>query len=246
MQDFTIGAHWGPRPEEPDQIALRIRALLAELRPITPEFERWYQVIADDNMPELDDSETWLASVVAADVCTGDLGEPLPLLGYFSRTTNDPVVFSQRVGGVTIMIEAGSHRMFNGVTLRSSSERDLPPSLLAYPVVKRTVLALSHTFESSWSSAGPYCLCEGMVMSRYKQGPIITPCWMIHLSSPLAQRITPPSDVVSERLDDGSLFLSVTDEPFSPDNPAHVDGARRLFAILDTLQEKKPREQWRF
>ncbi len=82
-------------------------------------------------------------------------------------------------------------------------------------------------------------------MSDYKDDPIITPCWMIHLSPRLARRITPPADVVSERLADGSLFLAATDEDFSPDNPAHVAAAHRLFAVLDTLQEKKPPEQWR-
>ena len=62
----------------------------------------------------------------------------------------------------------------------------------------------------------------------------------------IARRITPPADVVSERFDDGSLFLSATDQTFNPDNLAHVEGAHRLFAVLDTLQEKKPREEWRF
>ena len=74
----------------------------------------------------------------------------------------------------------------------------------------------------------------------------MTPCWMIHLSPQMAQRITPPTDVVSERFDDGSLFLAVTDAQFHPANLAHVEGAHRLFAVLDTLQEKKPREEWRF
>ena len=76
-----------------------------------------------------------------------------------------------------------------------------------------------------------------------QRGP---PCWMIHLSPPLAQRITPPPDVISERFSDGSLFLSATDETFDPDNLRHVEAAHRLFAVLDTLQEKLPPEQWRY
>ena len=155
MEDFNICALWGPRPEQPEQIAQRIRSLLAELRPITPEFARWYQVIADDNVPELDETETWLASVVASDVCRGDLGEPIPYLGYFPVTTNNPSVFSKCVGDVGIATKAGSHMMFNSVDLRSCNGLDLPPALVTYPIVRKTVLALSRAFEPLCPRPGP-------------------------------------------------------------------------------------------
>ena len=104
----------------------------------------------------------------------------------------------------------------------------------ATPVFFRPEGAETQVIEEKWRSFGSNETEEER-----------TPCWMIHLSAPLAQRITPPSDVISERLADGSLFLSVTDESFDPDNPRHVESAHRLFGVLDTIQEKKPPEQWR-
>ena len=68
---------------------------------------------------------------------------------------------------------------------------------------------------------------------------------MVHLSPPLAARITPSRDVTCERFADGSLFMAVTEQTFDLDNAEHVAAAHRLFAVLDTLQEKLPPEQWR-
>ncbi len=66
MKNFQISAAWGSRPEQPEEVAQRLRCLLNYLRPITPSYEHWYQVINEDNVPELDDNENWLDSVVAA------------------------------------------------------------------------------------------------------------------------------------------------------------------------------------
>ena len=208
-----------------------------------PQYARWYQVITEDNVPELDETENWLVSAVAARVITDDLGAPAP--GYFLVTTNSPPTAPPRVTDVNIDTLAGGGSV-NASTLHARHDLQWDPALVTYPVVRQTVLAFSRAFEPLWCDAGPWSLSKGMHMSDYKQGPVLTPCWMIHLSPPLAQRITPPpTDVISERFADGSLFLSVTDQTFDPDDPKHLDAAHRLFAILDTLKEKKQPHQWR-
>ena len=245
MRHFSIQASWKARPETPEQVARCLKALLAMLRPITPKFEHWYQVIGEGNVPELDETENWLTEVAAAGVCTGDLGEPIPSLGYFLTTLNGPPKMPKAPGDVALHTHAGSTSV-NSVQLLSSHQLDWDPTLVSYPVVKQTVLAFSRAFEPNWCEAAPFSLWQDMVMSRYKEGPVITRCWMIHLSPPLARRVDPPQDVISERYADGSLFLAVTDETFDPDNAEHVAAAHRLFTVLDTLQEKLPPEQWRY
>lgn len=244
MKDLSITAPWRSRPETPDQIACRLKALLELLRPITPHFERWYYCLSEDNVPELKQTENWLVGAIAAGVCTDDLGAPVPTFGYFSLMENLPEPDLSRDDFVWLDLHAGSTFM-NGISLRDTHEMDWPPDLVAYPVVKQTVLAFSEAFEPLWSEAGPFCLWKDFPRQRYKQGPIMLPCWMIHLPPPLAQRVTPPSDLVSERYADGSLFLAATDETFDPENDVHVAAAHRLFAFIDPLQEKLPREQWR-
>ena len=195
-------------------------------------------------MPELADTENWLTEAVAADVCTGDLGEPIPYLGYLSTTLNRPTRLPAWPSDVALSTTVGSS-FRNSLQLHPTYQLDCDQTLVSYPVVKQTALAISRAFEPLWCEAGPFILWQDMVMSRYKESPIITPCWMIHLSPPLAQLVTPPPDGISERFDDGSLFLAVTDATFDPDNAEHVAAAHRLFAVIDPLQEKLPPEQWR-
>lgn len=244
MNPFSIRAAWGPRSETPAQVAKRLDDLLSLLRPVAPALRRWYQVISEDDLPELDAGAEWLVNAVAASVCTGDLGEPAPALGYLPITLNRRPTDQPRADDVYVHMACGS-KHGNWAALRPARFQDLDPALLTFPIFRQTVLAFSKAFEPEFCEAGPFSLWQDMKMSHYARDPVITPCWMIHLSPPLARRITLPSDVVSERFADGSLFLSVTDQRFDPDDSSHVAAAHRLFAVVDTLQEKLPPEKRR-
>ena len=74
MKNFSVSAPWRSRPETPDQIACRLKALLARLRPITPHFRRWFYNLAEDNIPGLTDAENWLVSGSKRGVWTLDSG----------------------------------------------------------------------------------------------------------------------------------------------------------------------------
>ena len=244
MKNFSISAPWRSRPETPDQLAHRLKSLLARLRPVTPHFRRWFYSLAADKIPELTDAENWLISGIAADVCTDDLGAPAPALGFLPLLLNTPQVDVDRNDHLWLHMTAGS-TFINDVAIRQPQGLAWHPDLVTFPVVKQTMLEISESFEPLWSDAGPLCLWKDMPRQHYKQGPVMMPCWMIHLPQPLARRVTPLPGLVSERYDDGSLFLAATDETFDPDNAEHIAAADRLFALIDPLQEKLPREQWR-
>lgn len=244
MEEFDISSCWRTRVESAEQVSRRLRLLIEQLRPIAEPFRRWYQVIREDNIPELHDDDKWLVGAVAARINTDDLGAPIPDGGYFLSTMNALPLDIPAPDQVSLDIHAGG-RFINYADMRPLRNQEMTPVLLSYRVFRQIMLAISRAFEPLWCSAGVFSLWKDMVPSRYKEGPIIAPCWMIHLSPTLAQRIAPPPDVISERFEDGSLFLAVTDETFDPDNPRHVAAAHRLFAVLDTLQEKLPPEQWR-
>lgn len=237
MNTISIYSRWKARPETPVQIADRLESLVAKLRPITPAFRRWYQVISEDNIPEIEPRCTWLVNAVAASVCTGDLGEPAPALGYLPITVNAlPGV--DRSDDVYLKMVCASTNV-DEVALHPTRFQELDPAIFTYSVFKQAVLAISEAFAPDFCQAGHFSLWKDMKTSDYVGRPIIMPCWMVYLSPPLARRITPPPDVVSERFADGSLFMAVTDQRFDPDDARHVAAAHRMFAVIDALQEKK-------
>ena len=96
------------------------------------------------------------------------------------------------------------------------------------------MLAVYDVFAPDYVYAAPSDLKDRATVHR--ENSLLPRCWMIKLSPPLAKSVVPPASVISEIGDDGSLFMSATDQTFVTANPAHVAGARAIEDVLDPLE----------
>jgi len=60
--------------------------------------------------------------------------------------------------------------------------------------------------------------------------------WLTYLPADLVSKVTLPADLDVERLDDGSVIVSLCEEPFTIDNPVHMARARALEAAIRPIQ----------
>jgi len=60
--------------------------------------------------------------------------------------------------------------------------------------------------------------------------------WLTYLPADLAAKVTIPSEIGVERLEDGGLIATLCEEPFTVDNPVHMARARALEAAIRPVQ----------
>ncbi len=60
--------------------------------------------------------------------------------------------------------------------------------------------------------------------------------WMTYLTMPLSGGIVPPDGITAERFPDGSLLVTLCDEPCDPDNLLHMALAEAMYRAMRPIQ----------
>jgi hypothetical protein len=79
------------------------------------------------------------------------------------------------------------------------------------------------------------CATSRQLSQFDKSDSYFPPAWIQYLCPWLAEKITPPSTVLSEHLPNGGLLMSATTETFDIDNSAHLSAARDMAAAMAPL-----------
>jgi hypothetical protein len=128
---------------------------------------------------------------------------------------------------VTGGVENGS------ATLRPGGFKEAPDLAIGtYPRFRATLQAINSFWPPVWACAHAFKmyyhkppLAAGSPLFPYSRFHIP---WIAYLSAPLVGGVQMPPEIKSERMPDGGLLMSATEERLDPTNPEHLRRARIL------------------
>jgi hypothetical protein len=228
---FYIEASWGLRCENPTEIAMRVQRMTEAFAELDPLLQSWWvaDYLEQDFVP-LESVKSRLPQIVADGVYRDDFDEAEPSSGYRCGLRNLP---GESLGALEVDVQAGGQRspgwVDNVVTIVTDRRLAPDPRLVSYPLVKKIFQVLVETFGATAVTASYF----GQRTDPAFSGHFFRPAWMVYLSADNAARIVPPPTVLSERLGDGGLLMSATEQAFDMNDPDHIAAGR---AIADALQ----------
>ena len=227
---YYVSGNWEGRAETPDELAARFLRMINSFEEIDPVFSLWTS--GRKRPRKFETIRDRYAEEIAAGVTTDDWGESVPSDGYwFSARTRD----TPNNRSFAVRCKAGSvlkYSFTNHVTLTTSSLADPRPDadVVSYRVFRAALLAIVDAWEPV--RAGAY---SQQLIQLYASNSFFPAAWIQYLCPWLAEKITPPSTVLSEHLPNGGLLMSATTETFDVDNPAHLKAAQDMAAAMAPL-----------
>ncbi len=226
IQNFIKG-RWEARAETPEELAARFLRMIDAFKAIDPIFRFWAcNYRRPRNFETLRDS---FAREVAAKVAQDGSGNRYPEFGYrFGAYTRD----APEGGSFIIECKAGAtaqNAFPNDVTMATFG-RNPDPEIVDYRLMRSALLAIVDAWEPVKAAA-----FSNQLFVRSREANYFREAWIQYLCPRLAEKITPPSTVLSEHLPNGGLLMTATTETFDVDNPAHLKAAQDMAAAMAPL-----------
>ncbi len=228
-KDYYIRASWEARAETPDELAARFLCMIDAFKEIDPVFCLW--TCGKKRLVDFEKVRDRYAEEVAAGFARNDWGEPTPVYGYsFGAVTRDTP--RERFFAARCHAGGTARSPFpNALTLTTSSNKaTLDPNVVSYRVFRPALRAIVDAWEPV--RAGAY---SQQLIQLNESASRFPPAWIQYLCPWLAQKITPPSTVLSEHLPNGGLLMTATTETFDVDNPRHLKAAQDMAAAMAPL-----------
>jgi hypothetical protein len=232
---YEIIAKWRVEPTASVVMGEKFLRALELIAAAAPEVGVWKIARAPGQKYTLsiDEARKILPSLMIVNVATDDWGDPDPDYGYrlFAGTRND-----MSPKGIRLSAAAGG-RFADRISFRVGSH--IAPSDLAvvsYRLFRAALLAIIGQWPSVWANAYLY-RSDDRNLPRPPDIPLHPDSkfhipWLSYLSAPLAKRLRPPADIVSERTPDGGSLMIATEERFDPTNPEHMRRSREIAQIM--------------
>jgi len=228
---FSIYYEVPRRGETPAVIGAKFLRTLDALSRIGPLLATW-KVLDRPTLASLPlvDARPRIAAIVENFVVLDDAGQPEPESGYTAIGVTDSVIPSRIVtfsvyGGGLVRDEMMLHV---GDILYPTD-----PLIVKYSLFRGALLATSAIWQPTWA-----CVAAtrrgGDSEEPIHPGAALFPSsvfripWMAYVSPARTLGFPLPVGIRSERAPDGGLLFTVTEEPFDPTNPEHLQGARTL------------------
>lgn len=226
---YSIIAYWGPRPESPEACVPRFLRMLEALSGIDPVFGNWHAV-RWTGTPLKSMSREDLIKFIADGVSRADDGDPTPQNGYQFGGANG---LRRNPRLVDLSIEAGmsipANFFINTASLLTEPLDDENASFINVEVFRKATLAIATAWDATWCGASHWGMGD---LKPKRKRPWFGLEWITYLSSRFAPMVTPPRSAIVERLPDGALLMTATEERFDATNPAHLAIARDIEAAL--------------
>jgi hypothetical protein len=228
-KSYNVKATWGPRAETPEALADRFVTMIDSFQSIDPLLTSW--------MVERKTYE-WVrangAKYMKSKVSKDDFGEIWEMDGYsfFAYTKGQPNPLS-----FDVRLHIGSScpgQFVNEVEFGTDIEGIPAPEAITYEIFRRALLDLVKAWVPDLCFAYPHELIHAVGSTKY-----LRPHWMLYVAPQTAPLVTPPQSAINERLDDGGLLMTATNETFKVDNPDHMAIARDIGAAVAHLPEEE-------
>jgi hypothetical protein len=230
---FAIQSYWGARREEPAELGSRFWRMLQALSEVNPAFNDWKFIGTDRFWPLPPGPGDELTRLIADGVATADDGDPTPINGYrFGAGTR-----TGSKSSLTIDVHAGSYApnmqfYTNTAGLRTKPLSEENIGLIASPIFKAALLAITEAWDATWCSAYPWDIIPLWTPRLAAERPMFKMAWITYLSPRFAPMVTPPRSAIVECTASGGVVMTATEERFDVHNPAHVSAAREIEAAL--------------
>ena len=234
----TIEANWRGRREDSASTAARLAAALSQLETISPSFRGWHRQGMRNRSavpllitmpPQITELRNWVDENRTYDKRDGRKTH----VGYMlSANVCETLDFSARF---TLLDNFDDEYMW--LIKKFVLTMDVPkvnPERLCR-IVRPGLLALVMAWDPEWAAVAPSNYDSGQSVENatflnYPGG------WMVYLDRERAERIAEPRDVVVERLQNGGILLTATEELFDVRaNAAHRAAANRIQDALAPL-----------
>jgi len=229
-KEYYIQASWEGRAETPDELAPRFLRMMDAFAQIDPVFARW--TCGAKRRKNFEMVRDRYASEIAAGIELDDWGEPTPVCGYwFGAITRD----TPRNRSFAVLCNAGAtlkSAFPNHLSFSTSFLADPQPDadVISYRVFRPALLAIV----DAWDPVRTGAYSQQLIQLN-ESASCFPAAWIQYLCPWLAEKITPPPTVLSERLPNGGLLMTATTETFDVDNPAHLKAAQDMAAAMAPL-----------
>jgi hypothetical protein len=241
IQATTLYAYWGNRREGLEATAERMAAMLEDLQPVHPAFDRWLweNPVNEQWVPYGGQPRTipGLVTAFQAEFSNPRIERPsMPGFGFSTSAWNGEP--QARAAAFRCSLEHTDNPSIfpNLVTFTLRSRQFGDPTMICTPVLTRVLAAVAAAWEPVWATIYPKDLWNVL---QLPPAPLRTG-WITYLSKPLAQQFVVPHGFRTEAGLDGSVIIVTTDEVFEPENPAHIALAEALKPALDRIQPPDP------
>lgn len=232
--NYGISARWRVEPTTPAVLGERFLRTVEAIAAAAPEAGTW-EVLSMRTMDGLtiEEARRTIAELVEENVVEDEDDGPQPEQGYWLVSATSPVPtprslqLSATVGGKfgdSIEFEAGGE--------------DTPPAykMVTYPLFRTALLSVIALWPSAWANAYAF----RMDYDEAPSAPGVPPHpysiyhlpWLSYLSAPLAEGLTLPDGIMSERTPDGGLLMIAAEERLDPTNPDHMRRSRQMAKIM--------------
>lgn len=229
---FQLDVRWGPRSEPVSTCAARFAQMLVALAAIQPSLSDWrkkaktraaaYQAFCTMPPPP---SELERVLLSGRHFASGS-GELMPDLGYSVSAWNGLNKPRGLSLGLRVNVAYEPWLYPNDVTIEGLG---LANDLVDASLLKRVMLAIAECWDADWGVVKTWDY-KGLILDENGKPLLPYGGWLTFLSTPLAEKISPPSQIFAERLPNGGLMMTVSNEPLNVANPLHI-------ARLDAVQK---------
>jgi Immunity protein 52 len=235
------GLHYGIRAGLPQRvgtpavIGARFIETLDTLSEIDALLARWnvLDLPARAALP-LAQARPRIAAIVEHNVVRDDHDQAEPTSGYKAIGVVDNGQTSRKI---TFRVAAGAVYQSGDMMLQVGElTATTDPQIVSYPLFRKALLAIIATWQAPWGCANVFrmdyweeVLFPGAPLFPYSRFHIP---WVAYLSPKLATGFALPADIRIERVHDGGLLMTATEQPLDPTNPEHLRRARGLAEAL--------------
>ncbi len=219
------------RGETPAEIGAKFLRTLDALSRIDPLLATW-KVLDRPTLASLPlaDARPRIAAIVENFVVLDKAGQPVPESGYAAIGQTDNAIPSRIV---TLRVHGGGLNRDEMVLEVGGILHPTDPLVVKYSLFRGALLATSAIWQPTWA-------CVAATRNGgHSDEPIVPGAplfpssvfripWMAYVSPARTVGFPLPVGINSERAPDGGLLFTVTQEPFNPTNPGHLQGARVL------------------
>jgi hypothetical protein len=234
---YLLHAFWPARMEDEVSCAARLRRLLERLPtgPVPAAWKEGYRPISLDVLASLFDRNRFFTD--------GRIKRCTPELG-FCVVISSPMVLADKC---FIDLHVGAYDDHNPHC--NSIRFDIPKwppdwGKRDASALRATVRAVVETWEAEEASVTSYAYQEHWRRSQGGNGAdslyIPWEGWITYLPAEKAARVTTPEGVGVEVLENGGVIYTLCEEPFSLDNPLHMQRAAAMQRALEPVQTSRP------
>ena len=229
--NFYINAIWFARLEDPTLIANRLGRFIDRMVTLDPLLADI--IVGKTASTRYVDVRQRLPSLIAKNVTRDDWGKPSAIEGYYlggyCGKPQQPFSFYGMVG------RALPRPDYNRVSFTTEFGTWPNLSVLSHALYRSVMLALIECWEPTICYAQPSTLLPFTEKRRF-----FTSAWIAYVPPNLRHLVQPADVPLVETTPDGGLLLSATTEVFDPENPAHLDAARRIAHATSKVNDEMP------